>query len=367
MGEIGRFYKTESHAAGTHLGLRWNGRVRFTVPRQNAAQEACWMTFRPGRLELGLRATARFPLLFGSTSCIESDPLASLREFIGNEAGISCCRAGTPGPWSKETILFLDKNTIEPMYIVKAGTGQAVDLLLQNEAHWLRTLRNQAAILAHIPEIVLHHSAVDNSFVAERPLKGHICHGFGEMHIEFLKKLHDYSQQTMWFEESTLYRKMRTRLANLKDLLSPAWSDRLNLGMHKIRQSMSEAPIVLVAAHNDFTPWNIRVDDGIAKVFDWEYADYEQLSLFDPLHFFLLPMALNREPLGTIVRQMLKTMQLCRERFGARLICKPEIQSLAYLVNLCMLYLWSVRETPKSDPVVESYAKVIDYLCRTGV
>jgi hypothetical protein len=364
VSDIERFYKTVDHGDGTHLALRWNGRVRFTIPRKKSAQEACWKTFRPGRLELGLRAMASFPRLFGSTGCVEAEPLASVREAIGDEAGLSCCRTGTPGPWSKDTILFLNKTSAKPLYIVKAGAGKAVDLLLDNEAHWLRALRNQKSLHDHIPELVAHRTGENLSFVAERPLEGEIDRRFGILHIEFLKKLQEYSQQTIKFEESRLYTNMRLRMSDLGGLLSETWSHRFDVGMRRIEQSLSVAPILLVAAHNDFTQWNVRIDHGVARVFDWEYADHEQLPFFDPLHFLLMPMGLKREPPDKIIRNMLQGLQMCQQSFDAKWSYNPEAQALAYLINLCTRYLWSVRGTSESDPVVQSYAPVIDFLCR---
>ena len=141
--EVGRLYRTENKAAGTHLALSWKGRVRYTVPRELAGQEACWRAFMPGKLGIPLRAMARLPRLFGAVECVESSKLASIREAIGKVTGLSCCRAGAEGVWSKDTVLFLSIDTGKPLYIAKAGAGEAVDALLRNEADWLRTLRGQ--------------------------------------------------------------------------------------------------------------------------------------------------------------------------------------------------------------------------------
>jgi Phosphotransferase enzyme family len=362
--EVGLFYKAQGEPAGTHLALRWNERLRFFVPRYAAARQACWKTFHPGWLEFPLRAMARLPRLLGAVSCVEGERLASIREAIGKEAGLSCCRAGAQGPWSKDTILLLDKKTAEPLYIVKAGVGEAVDLLLGNEANWLRALRDQPALIDHIPELVAHLSGTYLSFVAETPLSGKFDYRFGELHIDFLRKLQECSRQTISLQESRLYNNLRSRLKNLRGLLSEAWSTRLDKAMRRIEQSLSRAPIVLVAAHNDFTPWNIRVERGIVRVFDWEYADYEQLPLFDPLHFALMPMALRRRPMAIIVRRMRQTLQLCEHWFGKESCRAAEIQLLAYCVNLCTLYLWADRGDCTLHPVVASYARLIDYICR---
>jgi hypothetical protein len=306
----------------------------------------------------------RLPRLMGAVSCVEAEGLASIREAIGKEAGLSCCRAGAPGPWTKDTILLLDKKTVKPLFIVKAGSGEAVDRLLQNEAGWLRALRDQPALADHIPELVAHRSATDLSFVAETPLPGKLDYRFGELHVVFLRKFQENSRQTIPLQESRLYQNLRSRLKDLSGLLSEAWSTRFDKGMRRIEQSFSESPILLVAAHNDFTPWNIRVECNVARVFDWEYADKEQLPLFDPLHFALLPMALRSRSTAGMVQCMSRTLHMSQQWLGKEFCYEARTQALAYLMNLCTLYLWSERGKSDTNSVPESYAAIIDLLCQ---
>ena len=361
MVEVSRFYRAPDQPSGTHLALRWNGRVRFIVPREAAGQKACWKLFHPGRLEFPLRAMARLPRLLGVASCVENEKIMSIRAAIGKETGRSCCRTGAPGPWSKDTILFLDPSA-EPLYIVKAGAGEAVDSLLRNEAKWLRTLRGQAPLAGHVPELIVHHSAVELSFVAESPLPGKLDVNFGELHIAFLRKFQEYSRQTIRLEDSRLYRNLHSRLKDLDGLLTQAWSIRIETAMQRIEQSLSGPPSLFVAAHNDFTPWNIRVQSGVARIFDWEYADYEQLPLFDPLHFSLMPMVLKSRPKGDMIQQMRNTLQLCRQQLGPEACYKEYSQALAYMMNLCTLYLWGARKEPGPNCVVDGYAHIIDHI-----
>ena len=187
--EVGRFYTAQDEAAGTHLGLRWKGRVRYVVPREWVGRNACWKLFKPGMLGIPMRAKAAMPRLLGSIACVESENLAIIREAIGKETGLSCSRAGAEGVWSKETILFLDTNTDEPLYLAKAGTGEAVDALLRNESNWLRTLGDQPSLSGHIPELVAHCSGKDLCFVAQRALPGSLDFRLGQLHFEFLRKL----------------------------------------------------------------------------------------------------------------------------------------------------------------------------------
>lgn len=366
MDEIARFYKTENNRIGTHLALRWDGRVRFTIPREKAAQETCWKIFRPGRLEFPMRAMARLPWLFGTTSCVEAEELVAVRGLLDREAGLSCCRTGTKGVWSKDTILLLDKNS-NPLFIVKIGTGRVVDALLKNEANWLQKLRNQAELADHIPEFITHHCGSNVSFVAQSVLSGNLDFRLGPLQVDFLRKLQAYSLQSMRYRDSCLYRTLNLRAKNLCGLLSEAWSIRLNRAIRRIEESLSQSPVQLVAAHNDFTPWNIRMRHDLASVFDWEYAADEHFPLFDPLHFVLMPMALKGDSRAKMIQKMNLTLQLCRQWFGDERCHQAETQALAYLVNLCTLYLWSVRGASESHPALHSYAGLIDYICRATV
>lgn len=364
--ETGRLYKPENRTNGTHLALRWNGRLRFCVPNERAAQESCWNVFRPGSLAIPLRAMARLSRLFGTTSCVEAEDLIIVREMLGREAGLSCCRTGAEGVWSKDTVLFLDRKS-RPLYIVKVGVGTAVDTLLENESYWLQNLRNQTQLVNHIPELVTHFRGTAISFVAQCAITGDLDFRLGTAQLDFLRKLQESSLQCIQYQYSILYRTINLRVKDLRGLLSEAWSMRLERALRQIDDSCSNSPLQLVTAHNDFTPWNIRVKLDLASVFDWEYAADQQFPLFDPLHFVLMPMALKRESTGNMIRKMNSTVQLCGQWFGSVRCHKAETQALAYFVNLCTLYLWSMRGASESHPTLESYARLIDYLCRAPV
>ena len=363
MDEAGRFYEQESRARSTHLALRWKGRVRYTVPREAAGQQACWTVFKPGSLEWPLRVLAHLPCAFGSINCSEGDAIASMREAIGADAGLSCCRTGAEGVWSKDTILFLDEKLFTPLYIVKAGTGKAVDALLDNEAQWLRRLRGHASLVAHIPELVAHRPGTDICFVGQRALRGNIDFRLGTAQFDFLLKLQGVSAQSMHYENSKLHATLTSRVADLQGHVDEAWSRRLNAGVKRVEEALSALPVWFVSAHKDFTPWNVRIEKGIAKVFDWEFADEEQLPLFDALHFALTPMALKNQTRERIVKGISSTVAQCRTVFQGHFCFEGEIQALAYLLSVCLFYLSSVQGKYDSHPVLDNYALVIDHLC----
>jgi len=345
------------------MALRWKGRIRYTVPYDRAAQDACWEVFRPGWLGVPLRAMTRLPRISGSIGCSEGPEIESIKRAIGGEASLSCCRAGAAGVWSKDTVLLLDSKAAEAVCFIKAGAGAAVDSLLQNEANWLRRLRREKELAELVPELLAHRRGEDLCFVAQRPLCGKLEFNFGAPQLDFLKKLQASSTRWMPYEDSQLFRTLRSRVKELEGHLSNGWSARLATGMRRIGQALGGPKIHLVGAHCDFTPWNIRLHRGVAKVFDWEYAADEQLPLFDPLHFVLLPMALRRPSTGSVIRTLRETIEFCKQGPLKESCYAAQAQTLAYLVNVAVLYLWSLRGDDRSDPIVDSYGRAIDHLC----
>jgi hypothetical protein len=359
---VGRFYQVAEQDNGTHLALRWNGRVRYTIPRETVGQQACWKVFHSGWLEVPLRAMACLPRFVGDRNCIEGSSLSTIRKRLGNDVGHSGCRSGTEGVWAKDTILFLD-NRAKPLYIVKAGTGNAVNTLLDNEANWLHKMQNQDTLRNHIPKCVAHCSGADLSFVAQSVLSGDRNFRLGRREFEFLQKLQAYSLRVMHYEDSILHRKLDLRIKELRGLLPVEWSIRLDQAMRRIEENMSGSPVLLVAAHNDFAPWNICIQDKSAFVFDWEFAADEHFPLCDPLHFALMPMALKNTSLSLMIQKAYSTIRLCQQWMGEDRCYKAEGQMLAYLVNLCTLYLWADRGQRNTHPALVSYARMIDRIC----
>ena len=364
MAEAGRFYRVQAEGYGTHFALRWKGRVRYTVPQQSAGRTACWQVFRPGMLGIPLRGMVQLPRLFGAVSCAEGPQIGLIRAALDGHAGLSCCRTGAAGPWSKDTILLLDKKTAEPLYFVKAGSGSAVDSLLRNEAAWLRTLGEDKTIAPHVPALIAERSGEDFCYLAQGPLSGDLDFCLRTPQLDFLRKLQTATLRIVQYEDSELHANLSSRLADLEGSLTAVWSARINQAMRRIKESLSGTAALFVAAHNDFTPWNIRVQRNLACVFDWEYASSEQLPLFDPLHFALMPMALKRRPTIKMVQQIKETIQLCENGLAGELCYEAQTQALAYLMNVCTLYLWGARREPGFHPVLESYAGVIDQMCQ---
>ncbi len=355
-------YVAAPPSEGTHLALRLRGRIRYIVPRQAAERVACWETFRPFRAEIPLRLMARLPRLSGASACVEGVRLAAIRQELGRDAGVSCCRAGGGGVWSKQTLLFSSRSKDQPHYLVKVGAGPKDSRFLRNEAEWLCALRSSTSLARHIPEMIAHGSGTDLCFLSQRALPGDMSFSLGAPHFDFLRKLYGYSPRKLDFAESALRQNLLQRINTLDGILPGAWSARLRKGMQTVDHAMSGRLQLMTAAHNDFTPWNIRLQHGRAYVFDWEFAAHEQLPLFDPLHFVLMPRALKGGPAAVILRRISQALALCRRFLGADWCAMAEAQALAYLLNICTLHLCGDATVHRTDPAMRCYADVIDHL-----
>ena len=280
---------------------------------------------------------------------------------------MSCCRTGGGGVWSKQTLLFPSLYKDQPNYLVKAGAGTIDDRFLRNESEWLSALRSYPSLAGHIPEMIAYQSGTDFCFLAQRALPGDGTFSLGAPHFDFLRKLHACSLRKMDFGESALRQNLFERISALDGKLPGEWSARLRKGMQTIDSvALCGRFHHVTAAHNDFTPWNIRLQHGRAYVFDWEFAAHEQLPLFDPLHFVLLPLALKGAPADSILKRISQALALCRRFLGVEWCAMAEVQALAYLLNFCTLHLSDDASVHRTDPAMRCYADVIDHLLQAA-
>jgi hypothetical protein len=360
--DAGRLYIEPGAILGTHLALRWKGRVRYVIPRQAAGQRACWQLFHPGLLGIPLRMMAYMPRVFNSQSCREGDSIAYIRAIIGEPGSISACRAGSAGVWLKDTLLFMNHKTGDPSCIVKIGEEAAVGFLLENERNWLAMLSAQPTLAEHVPTLVAYDSTDTFCFVAQRPMTGSFEKQLGPPQFDFLRRLQDYSVRWVRYRDSRLSRTLHMRAESLSGRLPEEWGARINNALLHLERSFGEEPIPMVAAHNDFTPWNVRIRNGKACVFDWEFADHEQFPLFDPLHYILGPLAMHSRPAEELERKMLSTISQCEGWLGRDRCYQAESQALAYMLHLCNTYQWADGGTNNSHPSLVSYTPIIDRL-----
>lgn len=364
--EVSPFYEVKDGAASTHLALRWKGRLRYVIPRHPKAQPVCWALFQPGRLGYALRVMARFPRWSGATACSESAVVAWIRSEIGTDTGLSCLRSGAEGIWHKDTILLLNKRSGEPELVVKAGAANAVGTLLGNEATWLRMLGGQPQFEDWVPQLAASGTGQDLSFLAQTTVSGDMSFALDDTHLEFLRRFQNLTLQSLSLEETFFWQTLNHRIKELSTVLPEAWVQRFQRALTVVSQALSGSRLPVTGAHNDFTAWNIRLSRGTAKVFDWEYAAWQQLPLFDPLHFSLAPMALRSESVQRMERKMHETIASCGRALGRERCYRPREQALAYLLNLCTLYMWADRGRKNSHPTLVSYGALMDKLCREG-
>jgi hypothetical protein len=60
---------------------------------------------------------------------------------------------------------------------------------------------------------------------------------------------------------------------------------------------------------------------------------------------------------------MQRTIEICGKELGWERCYRPREQTLAYLLNLCTLYMCADRGANSYHPTLVSYAGLIDRLC----
>lgn len=187
---------------------------------------------------------------------------------------------GIPGPASKLTLKFMDRNGESLAYARIARQPLAV-IRLRNELSVLSALA-KLPISRHIPSILTSgtHSATDDFYLVESPgpdleSPRHLTKNHFDILLGLLKE-----RKQSWQEV----------LAHIEDQTAPlrvesATSALVEGALRALRTAPAESPLSCFE-HGDFTPWNIRKNkEGKLFVLDWEHSLEQGLPWMDALHF----------------------------------------------------------------------------------
>lgn len=152
-----------------------------------------------------------------------------------------------------------------------------------------QSVRHEASILAGLrscpqpvraPRLLFAGDVGESFLTLASPLKGHQPGlRFTTEHRSFLDSLH--TDDVKWAQETQFVASIKARLTALvgQDDLIAAW--------RKISPCLRRIVMPTTIVHGDFTPWNLREQDGAIAAFDWENAALDGLPLIDEIHHHL--------------------------------------------------------------------------------
>lgn len=354
-----------SAGLATHRSYPSGRDARLIVPLNHRWCRKGLRFFFPFKTRIGLQIRALRQCLRMAPSpdyFREGRVISEIKARVGAKALHAVIGLGTPGPFRKQTVLFLNENGKE-VAVVKVGSTPLSIRQVQREAEWLRRLNAEPSMRNCTPPLLADGKVEDawmvmqgvcsGSFVSSKP-------GFPQ--IQFLSAFQNLFREECPYRETQMYREMSSRFEALTPHLSRSWMERASGAFSHLDAGYADEPTTVVAAQRDFAPWNMRLRAGQLAVFDWEYASFGYLPLYDLFHFFLMPLAVRSSITFSKIKHVLgEVTRLGTLIAGPAEGCKsPSLQLLAYLLDVSLFYMESRGGLDTGDTVVKCFGQLID-------
>lgn len=349
----------------THCSYPKGEDERLIVPLNRRLRRKGLNFFYPLRKRTLLRLRSLQRLLTGKTMNAhfrEGQVMQAIKNLAGDPSLRTVISMGTPGPLRKYTVLMLNDVGTQ-IAVAKIGTTPKAVHQVRKEAHWLRVLSAEPAMRQSTPAFIAEGNIADACIVVQSVCTGKFVDNvLRSPQLQFLSAFQEVFQEEQKFRDSVMYREMACRFERLQSRLSPEWVNRIRRALSVLEAGLDNITMPLVAAHRDFTPWNMRLQRGRLAVFDWEYASTGYLPLYDLFHFYLLPIAVKSVVSPSRLRCILENVVRHGESLGepARKLYAPALQLLAYLLDVSLFYLESNEGRETGDLVVHCFACLID-------
>ena len=201
-------------------------------------------------------------------------------DFLGDSAMEVAISSGTPGPTRKPTLATLSPDGII-RGIVKAADTPVTRTLLRNESSLLQSVKAVVGSNIEIPSILHQVETGQRLITVQSALNGHHpSREFTSNHRRFLDSLRTGSSGPALYTE--LARSLPIRASRIQ-------KPGLELGqsINLIQTLLEGYEIPHTVNHGDFTPWNLKENNGRLGAFDWESGWLDGLPLQDEIHYNL--------------------------------------------------------------------------------
>lgn len=207
-----------------------------------------------------------------------------LKEYFGIDYQISIF-GGTPSVHQKTVIQIYRKKRI--LAYCKIAVSEEIGKIFDLECENLSYLRSKG--IENVPEVLFRENINEFKIFCQSSVKGIGSQSptkLIEAHFAFLDDL--YSKTTICEQfENTDYASMLDSLE--RNLIKLPMGDRdiIEKAIDEVRPRYAGQYVNFCFYHGDFTPWNMAVENGKLKVFDFEYAEKSYPKYLDIFHFFM--------------------------------------------------------------------------------
>lgn len=158
-----------------------------------------------------------------------------------------------------------------------------------------------------------------------------------DAHLNFLSKLSTIGRKVIPLRETPVWRDVE---AMAKASCSKALSHPIRIALDRVlSDKFANMPVVCHRTHGDFTPWNIKVNNGKLFVYDWEDSLSDGLALTDIFHFLYRQASLVGPWLGAkpVLNQMADSARSLTSLVGL-----GELSATKFIESI--LTAWVVQE-----------------------
>lgn len=190
---------------------------------------------------------------------------------------------------NRKAIIELNQNNSTKYFVKVALTEQSKELI-NNEKTILNELNKYQYKNLTIPKIVESQSnyiTIDNIAPKNQAQSSTL----NEIHLNALDEIYSKTVENKSIKDSIYFEIIKENLdelsnANLNKNFDKNKIEILIKNMKIILESLnSEKEISFAYGHNDFTPWNMFVENNHLYLFDWELAKKNIVLLYDFFHF----------------------------------------------------------------------------------
>ena len=190
---------------------------------------------------------------------------------------------------NRKAIIELNQNN-STKYFVKVALAEQSKNLINNEKEILNQLNKYQYQNLTIPKIIEsdeNYITIDNIAPKNQTQSSNL----NEIHLNALDEIYSKTVENKSIKDSIYFEIIKENLdelsnANLNKNFDKNKIEILIKNMKIILESLnSEKEISFAYGHNDFTPWNMFVENNHLYLFDWELAKKNIVLLYDFFHF----------------------------------------------------------------------------------
>ena len=238
----------------------------------------------------GLQSLCRlgFPLPLPSIerrfSCADpfTDFLCTLAPSLATSGGSLGIFAGNPGAVGRRWLVLPFENG-QPSVAVKAGATESARALVAKEMAFLEAAR--------LPGIAAPRAVC----VSERVVAFAMDHLRGESPRRATPR-EVHAVLRLWLRESR-----RSPIGTI-----PAWTLLAAAGAGDAL--LAEVQVCPAVMHGDFAPWNVKVESGRWRVFDWERGELDGVPGWDWFHFVIQPAILVERVRSPVIAERFEAL-----------------------------------------------------------